>query len=96
MTEDSRWVVYMMRCSDASLYTGVTTDIERRFQEHKEGKVGAKYTRAKIVLHVAYVEACASRSEAQVREAQIKKLSKAEKEALIPKPLKKTKKTKTI
>ncbi len=88
------WCVYMLRCSDASLYTGVTTDIERRFREHKEGKVGAKYTRSKIVLHVAYTESCASRSEAQTREAQIKKLSKSEKELLInPKKKLKTKKT---
>lgn len=77
------WFVYMIRCSDASLYSGVTTDIERRFNEHKEGKVGAKYTRARIVLHIAYVETCTSRSEAQIREAQLKKLSKAEKEALV-------------
>lgn len=72
----------MIRCSDASLYTGVTTDIERRFKEHQEGKVGAKYTRAKIALHVAYMEACGSRSEAQIREAEIRKLTKIEKEML--------------
>ena len=85
------WCVYMIRCSDASLYTGVTTDIERRFREHKEGKVGAKYTRAKIALHVAYVETCASRSEAQVREAQIKKLPRSEKEILVKSQKKLTK-----
>lgn len=73
----------MIRCSDASLYTGVTTDIERRFKEHIDGKVGAKYTRAKIPLHVAYLEPCANRSEAQMREAAIKKLKKEEKEGLI-------------
>lgn len=89
----STWCVYMIRCSDASLYTGVTTNIDRRFAEHKEGKLGAKYTRAKIALHVAYMEPCASRSEAQVREAQIKKLSKEEKETLIPKPAKKSRTT---
>lgn len=83
----------MIRCSDASLYTGVTTDLKRRLAEHKEGKVGAKYTRAKIALHVVYEESCASRSEAQIREAQIKKLSRTEKEALIPKPQKKQKKS---
>lgn len=88
------WSVYMIRCSDASLYTGVTTDIDRRFKEHKEGKTGAKYTRAKIVLHVAYVETCASRSEAQVREHQIKKLSKAEKEALVVTQKKRSQKAK--
>lgn len=90
--KESTWCVYMIRCSDASLYTGVTTDIDRRFSEHKEGKVGAKYTRAKIALHVAYVEPCASRSEAQIREAQIKKLSKEEKEALVSKFKKSSKK----
>ena len=88
------WCVYMIRCSDASLYTGVTTNIERRFREHKErGKVGARYTRAKIPLSVVYVEGCASRSEAQKREAQIKKLNKNEKELLI-KPLNIQKKSK--
>jgi len=83
----------MIRCSDASLYTGVTTDVERRFKEHTEkGKIGAKYTRARIAIRVVYVESCASRSEAQVRESQIKKISKLEKEKLVKiqakKPLK--------
>ncbi len=73
----------MIRCSDASLYTGVTTDIDRRFKEHKEGKVGAKYTRAKIAISIAYIEACTSRSEAQTKEAAYKKLSKEEKETLV-------------
>jgi len=87
------WCVYMIRCSDASLYTGVTTDVERRFKEHTEkGKIGAKYTRARIAIRVVYVESCASRSEAQVRESQIKKISKLEKEKLVKiqakKPLK--------
>jgi len=83
MIKQQDWFVYMIRCSDASLYTGVTTDVTRRFNEHKEGKTGAKYTRARIVLHVAYTEACASRSEAQVREAQLKKLPKKDKEILV-------------
>lgn len=83
----------MIRCSDGSLYAGVTTDVERRFAEHKEGgKVGAKYTRARIPLHVAYVETCASRSEAQVREHQLKKLKKEEKEVLVKSQLPKKKK----
>lgn len=74
----------MIRCSDDSLYTGVTTDINRRFKEHTEkGSVGAKYTRARIAIRVVYVESCATRSEAQVRESQIKKLPKKEKELLI-------------
>lgn len=77
------WFVYMLRCSDGSLYTGVTTDIERRFLEHKEGKTGAKYTRSRFPISVVYRETCASRSEAQVREAVLKKFSKKEKEALV-------------
>lgn len=77
------WYVYMIRCSDASLYTGVTTDVERRFNEHKESKKGSKYARAKIPLRVVYVETCATRSEAQKREWVIKSLTKREKEILI-------------
>ena len=74
----------MIRCSDASLYAGVTTDVERRFKEHKEGgKIGAKYTRAKIPLRVVYIEPCNSRSEAQIKEAKFKKMKKEEKEALV-------------
>jgi len=77
------WFVYMLRCSDGSLYTGVTTDIERRFLEHKEGKNGAKYTRSRFPISVVYRETCASRSEAQIRESAIKKYTKNEKELLI-------------
>jgi putative endonuclease len=77
------WYVYMIRCSDASLYTGVTTNIERRFKEHQESKKGSKYARAKIPLRVVYDETHNSRSEAQIREAQIKKMTKVEKEALL-------------
>ncbi len=79
------WFVYILRCSDDTLYTGVTTDIERRFKEHKEGKTGAKYTRSRFPLEVVFRETWASRSEAQVREAQIKRLSRPEKKLLIKK-----------
>lgn len=75
----------MIRCSDATLYTGVTTNIERRFTEHKESKKGSKYTRARIPLKVVYEEACENRSTAQIREFQIKKLTRKEKEELIKK-----------
>ncbi len=82
--ENSRtWFVYMIRCSDGSLYTGVTTDVARRFKEHQESKKGSKYARAKIPLRVVYEEIHNSRSEAQIREAAIKRLSKPEKEALM-------------
>jgi putative endonuclease len=76
------WYVYMLRCSDGSLYTGVTTDLTRRLTEHKEGRVGARYTRAKIPLHIAYHETADSRSEAQSREYVLKKMKKEEKEVL--------------
>ena len=76
------YFVYILRCEDDTLYTGITTDIERRTQEHATGR-GAAYTRAKKVNRIVYVEGRASRSAAQVREAAIKKLSKAHKEKLI-------------
>lgn len=77
------WFVYILRCGDDSLYTGVTTDIARRLKQHETGKAGAKYTRARGPLTVVYKEPCASRSDAQVREASIKKLTRPEKEALL-------------
>lgn len=78
------YYVYMMRCSDNSLYTGITTDLERRFSEHtKKDGTGAKYTRAKQVVSIA----CAwvtdeGRSEASKLEARLKKLPKGKKEIL--------------
>lgn len=77
------WYVYMLRCSDGSLYTGVTTDPERRLREHKEGKTGAKYTRGRIPLRIEYQETHGNRSDAQSREASIKKLGKKEKETIL-------------
>jgi putative endonuclease len=78
------WFVYMIRCSDTTLYTGVTTDVDRRFAEHKEGgRKGSKYARARIPLKVVYSEFSNSRSEAQKREHEIKKLTRAEKEILV-------------
>ncbi len=82
------YYVYMMRCSDNSLYTGITTDLERRFSEHtKKDGAGAKYTRAKRVASIA----CAwmtdgGRSEASKIEARLKKLSKEKKELLCKAP----------
>ena len=76
------YYVYMMRCSDNSLYSGITTDLERRFSEHtnKEGK-GAKYTRAKEVVEIACAWVTDSgRSEASKLEAKLKKLTKEKKE----------------
>jgi putative endonuclease len=76
---ETSYVVYLLECADGTLYTGVTTDIARRLAEHNEGEKGAKYTRARRPVKVVYEETCASRSEAQKREAEIRKLSRAAK-----------------
>jgi putative endonuclease len=78
----SSWWVYILRCADRTLYTGVTTDLDRRLDEHNNGKGGA-YTRVRRPVKRVYEEPAASRSEAQAREAAIKKLSRTEKLALI-------------
>ncbi len=73
---------YILLCSDGTYYTGWTTNIYKRLATHNEGK-GAKYTRARLPVSLAYVEEKANRSEAQKREARLKKLSRREKEELI-------------
>ncbi len=77
------WFVYILRCEHDKLYTGVTTDVERRFNEHCQGKTGAKYTKANKPIEIAYTKKHKDRSSAQIDEARIKKLSKQEKEELI-------------
>lgn len=72
------WQVYILLCSDNSLYTGITTDLQRRFHQHAQGS-GAKYFRGRQPLQVVYQEANHSRSSASQREAQIKALSRTEK-----------------
>jgi putative endonuclease len=81
--QPNNWYVYILRCSDNSLYTGVTTDCERRLHEHNHTPRGAKYTRARRPVTLAYREQTTSRSAAQQREAQIKRLNAKQKEALI-------------
>ena len=77
------WQVYILRCGDGSLYTGVTTDTERRLQEHNgERPGGARYTRARRPVSLLWQEACESRSQALQREAQIKQLKRSQKLAL--------------
>jgi putative endonuclease len=77
------WFIYILHCGDGTLYTGVTTDVERRLREHNHGPRGAKYTRARRPLALAYQEAAESRSAACRREWEIKQLSVAEKQRLI-------------
>ncbi|CAB4203351.1 COG2827 Predicted endonuclease containing a URI domain [uncultured Caudovirales phage] len=66
------WSVYIVKCSDGSLYTGVTTDIERRLAEHNHGAAGAKYTRSRRPVTLVASISVANRSEAQSIEATIK------------------------
>jgi putative endonuclease len=83
-TTTSPWSVYILRCADNSLYTGVTTDLKRRLDEHNGlVKNGAKYTRNRQPVALVYQENAGSRSEACKRESAIKRLSKPQKEELI-------------
>ena len=82
----NQWFVYILKCNDNSLYTGVTTDIERRVNEHNhDAKLGASYTRARRPVKLVYSEQCEDRSQAQKREVGIKRLKRIEKQALIKK-----------
>lgn len=77
------WYVYMLRCADDSLYTGITTDVDRRVAEHNgDSGLGARYTRSRRPVRLAYVEAAGSRAEASRREAAIKQLDRRRKLAL--------------
>ena len=76
------WWVYILRCSDGTLYTGCTTDVEKRLAAHNNGR-GAKYTRGRGPVTLVYREACGSRSAALRREAAVKRLSRAEKLELL-------------
>lgn len=78
----SDWLVYIIHCSDDSYYTGITTDLERRFEQHRSGK-GAKYFNGREPLEVVYTEYCRDRSLASRREAQIKALPRGQKLRLI-------------
>ncbi len=79
-----RYYVYILRCADGSLYTGITTDVARRLREHNgELPRGAKATRAKRPVELVYTETFSSRSSASRREYAIKKLTRARKDALI-------------
>ena len=77
------WTVYLLRCADGSLYTGVARDLARRLRQHNGELVGgAQYTRGRRPVALLWSESCADRSTAQRREASIKKLSRREKLSL--------------
>lgn len=83
MNSPSNWFVYILACNDNSLYTGITTDLERRIEEHNESSKGAKYTRARRPVKLVYSESATDRSAATKREIQLKSLSPQKKQALI-------------
>lgn len=83
-TSKPTWFVYYLRCADHSLYAGITTDLHRRLEEHNTcNKNGAKYTRVRRPVQLAYAEKQENRQLASKREYQLKKLTKAKKEALV-------------
>ncbi len=77
-----RWFVYLVRCADDSLYTGIAKDVSRRCQQHNAG-TASRYTRSRLPVVVVYQERHASRSLALRREAAIKALSRRQKMALV-------------
>jgi len=76
------WFVYLLRCADSTLYTGIAKDVSRRCQQHNAG-TASRYTRSRLPVVAVYQEAHASRSLALRREAAIKTLTRREKELLI-------------
>ena len=80
----NNWFLYLIRCRNGRLYTGITTDVERRFEEHEGGdKKGSKYLRGKAPLKLVMKKRVGDRSMALKIEAKVKKLSKVEKELLV-------------
>lgn len=83
MTQQANsWQVYIVRCADATLYTGIARDVTKRIDEHNHSHLAARYTRARRPVVLVYLESCDSRSEALRREIAIKKLSRRDKERL--------------
>ncbi|KAF0192710.1 MAG: hypothetical protein FD165_480 [Gammaproteobacteria bacterium] len=80
---DGGWHVYIVRCADGTLYTGIATDVARRVEEHNNNQLAAKYTRARRPVSLVFKQPCESRSDAARREAEIKQLSRIDKEALV-------------
>lgn len=77
------WSLYILRCSDGSLYTGITLDVKRRFAEHCESPKGARYTRSHHPLKVVYRKKIGTQGDAMKMERRVKALPKEQKEKLI-------------
>ena len=78
-----KWTIYIIETHSGKYYTGVTTDIERRFTEHLSSKKGAKFFNTSLPKRIVYVEHAPNRSMAQMREATIKKMNRTQKKVLI-------------
>ncbi len=78
----TRYVVYIVKCADWTLYTGSTNDVVRRAAAHNEG-TGAKYTRGRLPVRLVYVEKCTDKSDALKREAALKRMSRTGKQRLV-------------
>jgi putative endonuclease len=81
-THEHDWFVYLLRCRDGSLYCGVTNNVANRLKEHNAGR-GAKYTRSRLPVSLAYVESVMDKSSALRAEAKIKKMTRKAKEMLV-------------
>lgn len=82
--QNKSWVLYILECSDQSLYTGITNRLEVRIEAHQNG-TGARYTRGRLPITLVYTEDCTDRSDASKRECAVKKLSKSKKLVLVKK-----------
>ena len=78
-----KWFLYVLQCSDGTYYTGVTTDMKRRLNEHNTSKRGAKYTKTRRPVKLVYLSGYESRSSAQKAEYKFKQLTRKQKEAII-------------
>ena len=78
MSDNLKWVLYILECCDGTLYTGISNDVERRLSEHQNGR-GAKYTRGRRPVKLVYFEEYVDRSDASKREMEIKRMSRATK-----------------
>jgi len=76
------WSVYILRCGDGSLYTGIAKDVQARIKQHSEGR-GATYTRTRLPVKLLYQQSCLTHSKALIREAQIKAMPRSRKEEII-------------
>jgi len=81
------YYLYILECADGTLYTGITTDLARRVEEHNGSEKGAKYTRTRRPVKLCYSEPCEDRSSASKREREVKKMTRVQKLRLIKESL---------